>query len=159
MATLNDILKAYKSSINAVLSDIDNSRLGQTVSGGAKNSLASDVNAGATIYVLTQDARDTMMSTYVSDSANSLKAAKQALAQLEQEGASAWEIENQQTVVNSLQRQYDAMAGAALYSAARRRRPTSSRTIREGDLLLTTLTGFDRFCAAMDLLAGRFDGT
>ena len=112
MATLNDILKAYKSSINAVLSDIDNSRLGQTVSGGAKNSLASDVNAGATIYVLTQDARDTMMSTYVSDSANSLKAAKQALAQLEQEGASAWEIENQQTVVNSLQRQYDAMAGA-----------------------------------------------
>ena len=55
-----------------------------------------------------------MMSGYISDSASSLNQAKQALAQLEREGASAWEIENQQTVVNSLQRQYDAMAGAGV---------------------------------------------
>lgn len=110
MATTDKILKSYKSAMENALSHIEGSRAGQTIIGGTKNSLASDVNSGATIYNLTQGARDTMMSTYVSDSANSLKQARQALAQLEREGASAYEIENQQTVVNSLQRQYDAMS-------------------------------------------------
>ena len=31
--------------------------------------------------------------------------------------------------------------------------------IREGDPLLTTLTGFDRFCAAVDSAAKRFGNT
>ena len=112
MATPREIWNAYKKSVDAVASDIGNTRAGQTVSGSIKNSLASDVNTGATVYDLTQGARDTMMSSYIEDSASSLNQAKKALSQLEQQGASAWEIENQQTVVNSLQRQYDAMAGA-----------------------------------------------
>ena len=112
MATPKEIWNAYKKSVDAVASDIGNTRAGQTVSGSIKNSLASDVNTGATVYDLTQGARDTMMSSYIEDSASSLNQAKKALSQLEQQGASAWEIENQQTVVNSLQRQYDAMAGA-----------------------------------------------
>lgn len=110
MATTDKRLKSYESALEEALSRVAGSRVGQTVLGGAKNSLASDVNSGATIYDLTQGARDAMMGMYVSDSANSLRQAKQALAQLEREGASAYEIENQQTVVNSLQRQYDAMS-------------------------------------------------
>lgn len=119
MSTQDEILKSYKSAVEKTLSRIGDSRVGLTFLGGAKNSLASDVNSGATIYDLTQGARDTMMSPYVSDSANSLKAEKQALAQLEREGASAYEIGNQQTVVDSLQRQYDAIstAGAVQRSA------------------------------------------
>ena len=112
MSTQDEILKSYKSAVEKTLSRIGDSRVGLTFLGGAKNSLASDVNSGATIYDLTQGVRDTMMSPYVSDSANSLKAAKQALAQLEREGASAYEIGNQQTVVDSLQRQYDAISTA-----------------------------------------------
>ena len=54
MATPKEIWNAYKTSVNAVLSDIGNTRAGQTVSGGTKNSLASDVNTVATIYDLTQ---------------------------------------------------------------------------------------------------------
>ena len=112
MATTNEIKKSYESALEDALSRIAASRIGQTVIGGVKNSLASDVNSGATIYDLTQGARDTMMGMHVADSANSLQQAKQALEQLEREGASAYEIENQQTVVNSLQRQYDAMSMA-----------------------------------------------
>ena len=110
MATTDKRLKSYESALEEALSRVAGSRVGQTVLGGAKNSLASDINSGATIYDLTQGARDAMMGMYVSDSANSLRQAKQALAQLEREGASAYEIENQQTVVNSLQGQYDAMS-------------------------------------------------
>ncbi|MBO6266730.1 MAG: hypothetical protein J6M06_00710 [Synergistaceae bacterium] len=132
MATSGDILNSYKSSINNTLSDIGNSRIGQTVSGGAKNSLSSDVNTAADIYGLTQGARDTMMNEYVSDSASSLKQAKHDLALLEQERARA------RTRSKTSKPSSTAYSGSttqwlrrARRSAARHRQLTSLRTISE----------------------------
>lgn len=119
MATTDEIMKSYKSAVEDALSHIGGSRVGQTVIGGAKNSLASDVNSGATIYDLTQGGRDRVISEHLSAYEDALKYAQRDLAQLLEDGASARDIADQRAIVDDFQRKYDAMslAGAVQRNA------------------------------------------
>ena len=62
MTDAEKILKSYRSAMEGVAS-----RAGNTISGGAKNSLSSDINSAASVYNLTQGARDSMKNDYISD--------------------------------------------------------------------------------------------
>ena len=112
MATPDEILKSYESAVEKTLSHIGDSRAGQTFLGGAKNSLASDVNAGAAIYDLTQGGRDTMFSEYQSAYEDGLNHARRDLAQLRAIRASAQDIAGQQAIVDDYRRKLDAMSRA-----------------------------------------------
>ena len=112
MATPDEILKSYESAVEKTLSHIGDSRAGQTFLGGAKNSLASDVNAGAAIYDLTQGGRDTMLSEYQSAYEDGLNHARRDLAQLRASGASTQDIVGQQAIVDDYRRKLDAMSRA-----------------------------------------------
>ena len=112
MKSPGKILESYEASIHEALSRIGDSRAGQTFLGGAKNSLASDVNAGAAIYDLTQGGRDTMFSEYQSAYEDGLNHARRDLAQLRAIRASAQDIAGQQAIVDDYRRKLDAMSRA-----------------------------------------------
>lgn len=117
MTDAEKILKSYRSAVEDIAS-----RAGDTISGGAKNSLSSDVNSAASVYNLTQGARDSMTNDYISDCAYSLNRAKSDLAQLKAMGADTRDIRSQQNIVDDWQRKYNA----AIISENAQRRATQA---------------------------------
>lgn len=87
-------------------------RIKNTVLGGVKRSIASDVNSTANAYDLTQGARNSMMNDYLADYEHGLSRAQNDLRQMEESGASAWDAEQQRMIVNDWQRKVDAMREA-----------------------------------------------
>lgn len=67
-------------------------RVKDTVIGGAKRSLASDLNSTANAYDLTRGARERMMNEYLADYEHGLEQAQYVLQQLEETGADARDI-------------------------------------------------------------------
>ncbi|MBE7002659.1 MAG: hypothetical protein E7425_00025 [Ruminococcaceae bacterium] len=87
-------------------------RVGNTVIGGVKRSLASDINSAANAYDLTQGARDGMLDSYSSEYARALNRAKSNYRQMERLGADARELAQQWGIVDDWQRKYDAVTAA-----------------------------------------------
>lgn len=92
------------------------SRLGDTVKGGAKGSLASDTNALSTAYEMGQGGRDAQNREYLEEYAHDLERAKidlEAMRKANREAPGSWDerdLQSQQRIVDEAQQKYDAMA-------------------------------------------------
>jgi hypothetical protein len=92
------------------------SRLGDTIRGGAKGSLASNSNAMSTFYAMGQGGRDAQNREYLADYSHNLERAKldmDAMLAENKEKPGSWserDIQSQQYIIDDWQRKYDAMA-------------------------------------------------
>lgn len=92
------------------------SRLGDTIRGGAKGSLASDSNAMSTFYAMGQGGRDAQNREYLAEYSHNLERAKldmDAMLAENKEKPGSWnerDIQSQQYIIDDWQRKYDAMA-------------------------------------------------
>lgn len=92
------------------------SRLGDTIRGGAKGSLASNSNAMSTFYAMGQGGRDAQNREYLAEYSHNLERAKldmDALLAENKEKPGSWnerDIQSQQYIIDDWQRKYDAMA-------------------------------------------------
>ena len=92
------------------------SRLGDTIRGGAKGSLASNSNAMSTFYAMGQGGRDAQNREYLAEYSHNLERAKldmDAMLAENKEKPGSWnerDIQSQQYIIDDWQRKYDAMA-------------------------------------------------
>jgi hypothetical protein len=92
------------------------SRLGDTIRGGAKGSLASNSNAMSTFYAMGQGGRDAQNREYLAEYSHNLERAKldmDAMLAENKEKPGSWnerDIHSQQYIIDDWQRKYDAMA-------------------------------------------------
>lgn len=92
------------------------SRLGDTIRGGAKGSLASNSNAVSTFYAMGQGGRDAQNREYLAEYSHNLERAKldmDAMLAENKEKPGSWserDIQSQQYIIDDWQRKYDAMA-------------------------------------------------
>ena len=92
------------------------SRLGDTILGGAKGSLASNSNAMSTFYAMGQGGRDAQNREYLAEYSHNLERAKldmDAMLAENKEKPGSWnerDIQSQQYIIDDWQRKYDAMA-------------------------------------------------
>lgn len=92
------------------------SRLGDTIRGGAKGSLASNSNAMSTFYAMGQGGRDAQNREYLAEYSHNLERAKldmDAMLVENKEKPGSWnerDIQSQQYIIDDWQRKYDAMA-------------------------------------------------
>lgn len=92
------------------------SRLGDTIRGGAKGSLASNSNAMSTFYAMGQGGRDAQNREYLVEYSHNLERAKldmDAMLAENKEKPGSWnerDIQSQQYIIDDWQRKYDAMA-------------------------------------------------
>lgn len=92
------------------------SRLGDTIRGGAKGSLASNSNAMNTFYAMGQGGRDAQNREYLAEYSHNLERAKldmDAMLAENKEKPGSWnerDIQSQQYIIDVWQRKYDAMA-------------------------------------------------
>lgn len=92
------------------------SRLGDTIRGGAKGSLASNSNAMSTFYAMGQGGRDAQNREYLAEYSHNLERAKldmDAMLAENKERPGSWnerDIQSQQYIIDDWQRKYDAMA-------------------------------------------------
>lgn len=92
------------------------SRLGDTIRGGAKGSLASNSNAMSTFYAMGQGGRDAQNREYLAEYSRNLERAKldmDAMLAENKEKPGSWnerDIQSQQYIIDDWQRKYDAMA-------------------------------------------------
>lgn len=92
------------------------SRLGDTILGGAKGSLASNSNAMSTFYAMGQGGRDAQNREYLAEYSHNLEQAKldmDAMLAENKEKPGSWnerDIQSQQYIIDDWQRKYDAMA-------------------------------------------------
>ena len=92
------------------------SRLGDTIRGGAKGSLASNSNAMSTFYAMGQGGRDAQNREYLAEYSHNLERAKldmDAMLAENKEKPGSWnerDIQSQQYIIDEWQRKYDAMA-------------------------------------------------
>lgn len=92
------------------------SRLGDTIRGGAKGSLASNSNAMSTFYAMGQGGRDAQNREYLAEYSHNLARAKldmDAMLAENKENPGSWnerDIQSQQYIIDDWQRKYDAMA-------------------------------------------------
>ena len=92
------------------------SRLGDTIRGGAKGSMASNSNAMSTLYAMGQGGRDTQNREYLAEYSHNLERAKldmDAMLAENKEKPGSWnerDIQSQQYIIDDWQRKYDAMA-------------------------------------------------
>lgn len=91
------------------------SRLGDTIRGGAKGSLASNSNAMSTFYAMGQGGRDAQNREYLAEYSHNLERAKldmDAMLAENKEKPGSWnerDIQSQQYIIDDWQRKYDAM--------------------------------------------------
>lgn len=91
-------------------------RLGDTIRGGAKGSLASNSNAMSTFYAMGQGGRDAQNREYLAEYSHNLERAKldmDAMLAENKEKPGSWnerDIQSQQYIIDDWQRKYDAMA-------------------------------------------------
>jgi len=101
------------------------SRLGDTIRGGAKGSLASNSNAMSTFYAMGQGGRDAQNREYLAEYSHNLERAKldmDAMLAENKEKPGSWnerDIQSQQYIIDDWQRKYDAMAKVLNVPAAR----------------------------------------
>lgn len=92
------------------------SRLGDTIRGGAKGSMASNSNAMSTFYAMGQGGRDAQNREYLAEYSHNLERAKldmDAMLAENKEKPGSWnerDIQSQQYIIDDWQRKYDAMA-------------------------------------------------
>ena len=92
------------------------SRLGDTIRGGSKGSLASNSNAMSTFYAMGQGGRDAQNREYLAEYSHNLERAKldmDAMLAENKEKPGSWnerDIQSQQYIIDDWQRKYDAMA-------------------------------------------------
>lgn len=92
------------------------SRLGDTIRGGAKGSVASNSNAMSTFYAMGQGGRDAQNREYLAEYSHNLERAKldmDAMLAENKERPGSWnerDIQSQQYIIDDWQRKYDAMA-------------------------------------------------
>lgn len=92
------------------------SRLGDTIRGGAKGSVASNSNAMSTFYAMGQGGRDAQNREYLAEYSHNLERAKldmDAMLAENKEKPGSWnerDIQSQQYIIDDWQRKYDAMA-------------------------------------------------
>lgn len=92
------------------------SRLGDTIRGGAKGSLASNSNAMSTFYAMGQGGRDAQNREYLAEYSHNLERAKldmDAMLAENKEKPGSWnerDIQSQQYIIDDWQRKYDAVA-------------------------------------------------
>lgn len=92
------------------------SRLGDTIRGGAKGSLASNSNAMSAFYAMGQGGRDAQNREYLAEYSHNLERAKldmDAMLAENKEKPGSWnerDIQSQQYIIDDWQRKYDAMA-------------------------------------------------
>lgn len=92
------------------------SRLGDTIRGGAKGSLASNSNAMSTFYAMGQGGRDAQNREYLAEYSHNLERAKLDMDTMlaeNKEKPGSWnerDIQSQQYIIDDWQRKYDAMA-------------------------------------------------
>lgn len=92
------------------------SRLGDTIRGGAKGSMASNSNAMSTLYAMGQGGRDAQNREYLAEYSHNLERAKldmDAMLAENKEKPGSWnerDIQSQQYIIDDWQRKYDAMA-------------------------------------------------
>lgn len=92
------------------------SRLGDTIRGGAKGSMASNSNAMSTFYAMGQGGRDAQNREYLAEYSHNLEQAKldmDAMLAENKEKPGSWnerDIQSQQYIIDDWQRKYDAMA-------------------------------------------------
>ena len=92
------------------------SRLGDTIQGGAKGSMASNSNAMSTFYAMGQGGRDAQNREYLAEYSHNLERAKldmDAMLAENKEKPGSWnerDIQSQQYIIDDWQRKYDAMA-------------------------------------------------
>ena len=92
------------------------SRLGDTIRGGAKGSLASNSNAMSTFYAMGQGGREAQNREYLAEYSHNLERAKldmDAMLAENKEKPGSWnerDIQSQQYIIDDWQRKYDAMA-------------------------------------------------
>ena len=92
------------------------SRLGDTIRGGAKGSMASISNAMSTFYAMGQGGRDAQNREYLAEYSHNLERAKldmDAMLAENKEKPGSWnerDIQSQQYIIDDWQRKYDAMA-------------------------------------------------
>lgn len=92
------------------------SRLGDTIRGGAKGSLASNSNAMSTFYAMGQGGRDAQNREYLAEYSHNLERAKLDMDSMlaeNKEKPGSWnerDIQSQQYIIDDWQRKYDAMA-------------------------------------------------
>lgn len=92
------------------------SRLGDTILGGAKGSMASNSNAMSTFYAMGQGGRDAQNREYLAEYSHNLERAKldmDAMLAENKEKPGSWnerDIQSQQYIIDDWQRKYDAMA-------------------------------------------------
>lgn len=92
------------------------SRLGDTIRGGAKGSMASNSNAMSTFYAMGQGGRDAQNREYLAEYSHNLERAKldmDVMLAENKEKPGSWnerDIQSQQYIIDDWQRKYDAMA-------------------------------------------------
>lgn len=92
------------------------SRVGDTIHGGAKGSLAANSNAMSTLYAIGQGGRDAQNREYLEEYSHNLERAKldmDAMLSENQKTPGSWserDIQSQQYIIDDWQRKYDAMA-------------------------------------------------
>ena len=90
-------------------------RVGKTISGGAKGSAASNINAMSTMYDMGQGGRNVQNSEYLEEYSHDLDRAKidlEAMLSANRESPGSWsdaDIQSQQQIIADIQSKYDAM--------------------------------------------------